>query len=377
MNIVYFLTYGYSLETWSSSSALEREVKYFNYLSKNYGYKFHIVTYGNNEDTKFSDYFINATILPIGSITKIPKNKYLGFIKSFYYPFKIKKHINEKSNIVKQNQLLGSWVSIIFKYITNSKLFVRTGYDMYLFSKKENKKFLKILAYKLLTRLTIKFSDSYTVSSTSDMSFLEGNFNSQTKAHLLHNWVESFEVGKISDRESTIISVGRLEYQKNYEFLIKELSNLRLELQIVGEGSRKDELINLAKKFNTNLQITQRIDNKELTRKFMNIKLFVISSHFEGNPKVLLEAMAAGCVVFASNIKNHSEIIDEGVNGFLFELEDGAFRNKILEIIESTKVSSAFLDKVSKSATQKIKTYYSLPIIAEEENRLLLELASE
>jgi glycosyltransferase involved in cell wall biosynthesis len=377
LNIVYFLTYGYSLETWSSSSALEREVKYFNYLSKNYGYKFHIVTYGNNEDTKFSDYFINATILPIGSITKIPKNKYLGFIKSFYYPFKIKKHINEKSNIVKQNQLLGSWVSIIFKYITNSKLFVRTGYDMYLFSKKENKKFLKILAYKLLTRLTIKFSDRYTVSSTSDMSFLEGNFNSQTKAHLLHNWVESFEVGKISDRESTIISVGRLEYQKNYEFLIKELSNLRLELQIVGEGSRKDELINLAKKFNTNLQITQRIDNKELTRKFMNIKLFVISSHFEGNPKVLLEAMAAGCIVFASNIKNHSEIIDEGINGFLFELEENSFRNKILEIIQSMEEASDFLEKVSHSATQKIKTKYSLPIIAEEENRLLLELASE
>jgi glycosyltransferase involved in cell wall biosynthesis len=377
LNIVYFLTYGYSLETWSSSSALEREVRYFNYLSKNYGYKFHIVTYGNNEDTKFSDYFINATILPIGSITKIPKNKYLGFIKSFYYPFKIKKHINEKSNIVKQNQLLGSWVSIIFKYITNSKLFVRTGYDMYLFSKKENKKFLKILAYKLLTRLTIKFSDRYTVSSTSDMSFLEGNFNSQTKAHLLHNWVESFEVGKISDRESTIISVGRLEYQKNYEFLIKELSNLKLELQIVGEGSRKDELINLAKKFNTNLQITQRIDNKELTRKFMNIKLFVISSHFEGNPKVLLEAMAAGCIVFASNIKNHSEIIDEGINGFLFELEENSFRNKILEIIQSMEEASDFLEKVSHSATQKIKTKYSLPIIAEEENRLLLELASE
>lgn len=377
MNIVYFLTYGYSLETWSSSSALEREVKYFNYLSKNYGYKFHIVTYGNNKDTEYSDYFINATILPIGSITKIPKNKYLGFIKSFYYPFKIKNHINEKTNIIKQNQLLGSWISIIFKYITNSKLFVRTGYDMYLFSKKENKRFLKKLAYKLLTRLTLKFSDSYTVSSTSDMSFLEDNFNSQTKAHLLHNWVESFEVGKISDRETTIISVGRLEYQKNYEFIIKELSNLRLELQIVGEGSRKDELLNLAKKLKTNLRITQRMDNKELTRKFMNIKLFVISSHFEGNPKVLLEAMAAGCIVFASNIKNHSEIIDEGINGFLFDLEENAFRNKILDIIELTKESSAFLEKVSNSATQKIKTNYSLPVIAEEENRLILELVSE
>ena len=377
MNIVYFLTYGYSLETWSNSSALEREIKYFNYLSKNYGHKFHIVTYGNYEDMDYSDYFVNATILPIGTITKIPKNKYLGFIKSFYYPFKIKNHINDRTYIVKQNQLLGAWVSIILKYITDSKLFVRTGYDMYLFSKKENKKFLKKLVYKLLTRVTLKFSDRYSVSSNSDMSFLKSNFNSEIKAYLLHNWVEIFEVGKVSDRENTIISVGRLEYQKNYEFIIKELSNSILELQIVGEGSKKDELINLAKKYNTNLQIIQRIDNKELTTKLMNTKVFVLSSHFEGNPKVLLEAMAAGCIVFASNIKNHSEIIEEGINGFLFELEENALRNKVLEIGVLINESSEFLEKVSQSATQKIKSKYSLPIIAEEENRLLLELESE
>jgi glycosyltransferase involved in cell wall biosynthesis len=209
------------------------------------------------------------------------------------------------------------------------------------------------------------------------MSFLKSNFNSEIKAYLLHNWVEIFEVGKVSDRENTIISVGRLEYQKNYEFIIKELSNSILELQIVGEGSRKDELINLAKKYNTNLQIIQRIDNKELTTKLMNTKVFVLSSHFEGNPKVLLEAMAAGCIVFASNIKNHSEIIEEGINGFLFELEENALRNKILEIGVLINESSEFLEKVSQSATQKIKSKYSLPIIAEEENRLLLELESE
>ena len=55
---------------------------------------------------------------------------------------KIKKIINEDIHITKQNQLLGSWVSYIFKKITGSKFFIRTGYDMYFFSKAEKKALL-------------------------------------------------------------------------------------------------------------------------------------------------------------------------------------------------------------------------------------------
>ena len=140
MNIVYFLTYGYSLETWNESSALEREVKYFNLLSKNLGYKFFIITYEMKNDLQYSDFFYDSEIIPLYKYKKHFNSKLLNFFNSLTFPRKIKNIINEDIHITKQNQLLGSWVSFIFKKITGSKFFIRTGYDMYFFSKSEKKK---------------------------------------------------------------------------------------------------------------------------------------------------------------------------------------------------------------------------------------------
>ena len=80
MNIVYFLTYGYSLETWNESSALEREVKYFNLMSKNLGYKFFIITYGNENDLQYSDLFSGSEIIPLYKYKKHFDNKVLNFL---------------------------------------------------------------------------------------------------------------------------------------------------------------------------------------------------------------------------------------------------------------------------------------------------------
>ena len=115
MNIVYFLTYGYSLETWNESSALEREVKYFNLMSKNFGYKFFIITYGNESDLSYSDLFYDSEIIPLYKYKKHFDSKLLNFLNSLTFPKKIKNIIKEDIHITKQNQLLGSWVSYILK----------------------------------------------------------------------------------------------------------------------------------------------------------------------------------------------------------------------------------------------------------------------
>ena len=50
-------------------------------------------------------------------------------------------------------------------------------------------------------------------------------------------------------------------------------------------------------------------------------KFFILPSNFEGNPKVLLEAMSFGMVCLVSNISNHKEIITNKKNGFIFDHE--------------------------------------------------------
>lgn len=377
MNIVYFLTYGYSLKTWDQSSALIREIKYFNFLSEQYGYKFFIVTYGDEEDLNYENLFLNAEIIPIYKYIKKSKFKLVNLFLSFFYSFRIKNLINENISITKQNQLLGSWVSYCFKKITKSKLFIRTGYDMYLFSIKDKKSLLKQLLYRQLTSLSLVFADIYSVSSNSDYDFLKIKFLKKRKKQevfLLPNWVDTATSEKIKFREETIISVGRLETQKNYSFLIKEFSKISQNLIIYGKGTKKLKLINLAKKYKTNLEIIEQVDNKSLLIKLSNTKFFILGSHFEGHPKALLEAMGAGCIVLASKISNHEEIIEDGVDGYLFEIKKNSLK-KLFENISSKDEEE--LQNISYNAIRKIQSNFSISKIANEENRLIRSLEHE
>tara|TARA_Y100000590_G_scaffold60472_1_gene64418 strand:+ start:9972 stop:11099 length:1128 start_codon:yes stop_codon:yes gene_type:complete len=372
LNIVYFLTYGYSLKTWSDSSALEREAKYFNYLSEKYNFKFIIFTYGDKEDLTYASLFNNSKIIPIYSHLNQFENSFINFLYSFLYPFKLKKLVEERNFVIKQNQLLGSWVSCIFKIITRKKLYVRTGYDMYSFSIFDKKSLIKKIAYKILTKLTLRFSDLYSVSSETDLKLLSKNFKSRkNNIYLLRNWVQGPDSVQFKNREDRVISVGRLEYQKNFSYMLSEFQNTNYKLVIYGNGTKKNVLLRDSIKNKVNLELVDSIKNDDLIKVLNKSKYFILPSHFEGNPKSLLEAMSAGCIVLASNIENHKEIIEDGVDGFLFDLDEGSLFNKF-ENIKTFKEEN--LSDISLAATLKIKNHYSIEKIATEEKDLVLGL---
>ena len=374
MVIYYFLTFGYSLKTWEESSAIDREVKYINYLSEKYSIKFYIITYGDFEDKKYSKLFLNSEILPIYTFINKSKFKIVNYIKSFCIPFKIKKISNEKIFMIKQNQLLGSWVSILFKLITNKKLFIRTGYDMYQFSIKDEKSKFKQFLYKALTLFSLNFADLYSVSSYSDMNFINENFPKLIqKVLLIRNWVEVPESINFKDREN-IVSIGRLEKQKNYNFLLNEFKDFSGEIILVGKGSEEKYLMDVSSSFKLNLKVIPFISNIEAVNLLSKARYFILPSLYEGNPKVLLEAMAQGCIVLASNIPNHVEIISNTENGFIFELTNNSL-SKTFSIVSSKKQEE--LNKVALSARDLMKKDFSISKIAETEYNHLLGLIDE
>ena len=169
----------------------------------------------------------------------------------------------------------------------------------------------------------------------------------------------------------SILSVGRLEEQKNYQFIIEALSNSEFELNIIGTGSMKEELINLANSVNTNLEIINNISNSELMEVYKDYKYFILSSNFEGNPKVLLEAMSAGCIPIVSNIQNNSEIVDDGYNGFLFDLD-----NKGKDVLKKLLQDDLDFTMITNNATNTVKSRFSLEKIASQEVSDLQNLTS-
>lgn len=327
MNVLVVFTYNYSINTWVESGTFNKEIETYKLLSDE-GLRFTFLTFSEIEPKLDALDDLNIKVVPIYQKINRNKSKLLNYIKSFLIPLYFK---NEFKNIdlIKQNQLNGAWVSIIFKFLLKKPLFIRTGYDMYEFSIKENKKpFVKFL-YKSLTYISLKFCDLYTVSSNSDLRFLEEKFKiKNTNLKIRPNWVKENITNDISSRDKNkIVCIGRLEKQKNFDFIISAFANSDFEINLIGVGSLEKNLKDKAKKVNTKVNFLGKLTNEEILNLLSNSKFYISPSLYEGNPKSTLEAMAAGCIVFVSDIPNHTELIKNKKNGFTFSLNEENFIN--------------------------------------------------
>lgn len=364
MHVLLLFTYEMSLKSWHESGLLNREIKLYKELQKNKDIKYTFITYGDEEDLTFSNKLENINIIPLYKDLKYFKNKYIRFLYSFTFPYYLKR-LKINPDLIKTNQLNGVWIAIIYKLISRTPLLIRTGYDMFLFKVKERKYIKSLFAY-LITQLGIIFSNYYLVSSKSDLRFITKKyFFTKNKILLRPNWVNIPKHTKPIDKrsENTLLSVGRLEEQKNYPQLINAFENSKFLLNIVGSGTKEKELKSLAKKKNTNCNFLGNIEHNKLLEIYSEYKIFITATLYEGHPKTILEAMANGCVVVAPNIDNISEIIDGDLNGILFDPNNDNLLRLVKAIIEDNEK----MDNISNNSISYVKKYFSLEIAVKNE----------
>ena len=355
--------------TWRDSGNLEKELEYFEYQNKKYNHEFVFITYGDASDKKVIKNYEYIEIIPIYDYLLKPNNKLLRYVNSIKIPF-ILKNITGRFDVIKQNQLLGSWVAIIFKLITRTPLIIRTGYDMFTFSRHDKKSLLLQALYYLLTQISILFSNSYTVSSSIDKEFLNKTFLcSSKKIKIVPNWIDNINFIDFKKRyQDRILCIGRLESQKNFEHLIKSFKDSEIQIDLYGEGNQKKLLLELAKSYNVKVNFLGVLPYSSLKKIYSEYKVFVSTSLFEGNPKTILEAMAAGCVIVASNNPNNKEILSNKIDGILFSFEDD-----LKLIVENLFQDEDYLQKLSESSYHKVMNRNSLELISKLDNRILYE----
>lgn len=368
MTVIILFTYGISLVNWQDTGLLNRELKIYERLATKYNLTFKLLTFGDESDLDIAIPSERIEIVPIYTFIKKSKIETINYIKSLFIGFQFKKLSIDKYSTIKTNQLWGAWIGIVLKLASRSRLIVRTGYDLLTFKTLQKKNPYKIFLFKVLTRISLKYSDCYVVTSNRDKEFLQLLFPKyKNKLIVIKNYVEITQQKNLLNNEK-IISVGRLEKQKNYEYLIKEISNSNWSLDIVGEGTQKESLNQLIKDHKSNTNLIGAMDNTNLLKKLTEYKLYVSSTLYEGNPKSILEAMAAGCIVIAPNVIGVAEIIDHGVNGFLYELKE----NELSNFLKS--VNDYKLDEISKMAKRYILENHDINIISEKEYSLYAKL---
>ena len=349
MKIAIFFTYDYSIKTLDYVGILERELKVYQELNKLYFIKFIFFTY-DEEIPKHVKTNNDFEFIPIYKYIKRPQNKYLRFMKSFIIPFKIK-FLLKDTDLLYQHQILGSWIPLILKKMIKKPVQIRTGYDAYLFSIENKDKLIIKYFYKQLTKISLRLSDLYTVTSKCDKEFLESQFKIKD-IKVVPNWVEINTQKQIYRSQKSFLMVGRLENQKNYPMAFKFIESLndRIGLIIYGNGEEKNNLISLSSNLKSEIKFLGNIAHQELLQELRKYKFFLTTSNYEGNPKTVLEALANQCIVFASNIPNHTEIIVDGYNGFIF-----SDLNELIKKFNEIKNNVDLINQINANSLNSLK----------------------
>lgn len=127
------------------------------------------------------------------------------------------------------------------------------------------------------------------------------------------------------DGKYVIGHIGKFEYQKNHEFLIRMFSkiadhNEEMMLMLIGDGSLKNEIQNLVSELGLTTQVLFLGKRNDVSKLLNIFDVFVLTSRFEGLPVVAVEAQANGLsCVCADTITKEINITG---NITFFNLED-------------------------------------------------------
>lgn len=144
------------------------------------------------------------------------------------------------------------------------------------------------------------------------------------------------EAAGITDSTTVWGHVGGLESVKNHEFLL-HLFRRNLEknrdsrLWIIGSGSLEDKLKRLADELGVMDKVTFWGQRDDVARLMQGMDVFVMPSHFEGLPFVMLEAQASGLPVVASDVvspeavvlkSTHTESLDAPLDRWIADIDE-------------------------------------------------------
>ena len=173
---------------------------------------------------------------------------------------------------------------------------------------------------------------------------------------------------------------GRLTHQKGHRFLIEAIDQIvhqqdlkQVQLHLLGQGELGSELKELVRALNLedHIEFAGFINNPFPILKAAD--LFCLPSLYEGMPLILLEAMACGVPIVATDCPSGPrELLEDGKYGKLVTPENsGELASAITKAIEN----SAWREEVSRSAKEHVAEKYESNVTVHQLENHLLEIA--
>lgn len=177
---------------------------------------------------------------------------------------------------------------------------------------------------------------------------------------VIHNVMDEEEILRKSEIEEELpfdsevlnfLSVGRLDYSKNYDMLLRVTKRLvdeghKFKVYIIGDGEERDRLEGLIKESNMedNFILLGRKDNPYPYVK--NADLFLLSSRYEGLPTVIIEALILHVPCLSTEVAGINQILNDSI-GVVSKNNEEDYYLKLKEILLDSKRISNMKENLS------------------------------
>jgi glycosyltransferase involved in cell wall biosynthesis len=353
-----------SMDPGGAENLLASQLPYFDYE------KFDIIIgnlYGSNSLINNSE----KNEYKIADFSNNTKFSYLSFIKIFIYI------LNNKIDIIHthlvQSSLIGRFISLL---IPSLKCITTRHYA----SESKSERFIN-----KIENITLKYSSVIVCISNYVRNFLLEKKIPMRKMVTIYNGIDLAFFNKSSEIASSnkiiIGTIGRLSKQKGVDILLKSFKkilaeyNENIELQIIGDGELKQELINFSNELgiSQNVNFTGRISPKDVRKLLNRWEIFVLASRWEAFGIVLIEAMAMEKAIVTTNAEAIPEIVENEKMGFVCDIDNSnEIAEKILLLLNNEEMRIQF----GKRGKERVKERFNIKKIVKEIEELYIKVVN-
>ncbi|MBN1104911.1 MAG: glycosyltransferase [Deltaproteobacteria bacterium] len=254
---------------------------------------------------------------------------------------------------------------------------------------------LRRLIYRFFDRLSERFVDRFVVVSDALMDQMTSNHRIPAgKVTKIYNGIEvehfspkGDEMDRLKIREALHIdeeamligAVGRLVWQKGFEFLIRSVPEILMvspnaKILLIGDGPLGPKLKSMCESMKLQGKVLFAGFRRDIRSLLSTMDIVVIPSIKEGFPMITLEAMAMARPIVATRIDGIVEQIDDGLNGILVPPEEvDALSSAIIRLLKDNYLAR----KMGEAAREKVVSRFSIDEMVSKTEGVYMDLLNQ
>ncbi len=182
--------------------------------------------------------------------------------------------------------------------------------------------------YKLMEIVMTLFSSIIVCVSRDEKKAIESErLMSRATVLVVRNGVKAIRVPKdpSDDKELNFVQIARFEEQKDFDTLFSAIDLLRdrsFVVHLIGEGPLREEALQKVEQMGLEDKVIFYGQRRDVENFLLRGRVYLLSTHWEGLPRSIIEAMGAGMPIIATRVGGIPELVSEGRTGHMVMPED-------------------------------------------------------